>query len=198
MFSFLPEDKFQERMEENPSLSCYILIKAYEGSQADIMKKMTDVLNTALPYKDAVVKSLENEKTNLYSSEKGFRTAMFAGNIIILLITVMGLLGYTITEVSRRSKELALRKINGASLSDILRIFIKDLEYIALPAVFAGSIGAWFAAHKWMESFVSKIPLSWSIFVSCSLFVLLLIAFISVINYLIIATRNPVEALRHE
>ncbi len=156
VFSFLPDDKFQEMIEKNPSFSCYILVKAFEGAQADIMKKMTDVLNLALPYQDAVVKSLENEKTELYSSEKGFRTAMLAGNVIILLITFMGLLGYTITEVSRRSKELAIRKISGARLSDILKIFIKDLEYIALPAVLAGLTGAWFTAHKWMENFVSQ------------------------------------------
>ena len=162
------------------------------------MKKMTDILNMALPHQDAVVKSLETEKTELYSSEKGFRNAMLAGNVIILLITLMGLLGYTVTEASRRSKELAIRKISGARLSDILKIFIKDLEFIALPAVFTGLTGAWFTAHKWMENFVSKIPLHWGIFVSCSLFVLLLIALISTLNYIIIANRNPVEALRYE
>ncbi|OFY57188.1 MAG: hypothetical protein A2X04_04550 [Bacteroidetes bacterium GWF2_41_9] len=198
MFSFMPDDKFQERIETNPSFSCYIIVKVHEGSQTDIMKRITDVLNMALPHQDAVVKSLETEKTELYSSEKGFRTAMLAGSVIILLITIMGLLGYTITEASRRSKELAIRKISGARLSDILRIFIRDLEYIAIPAVLAGSTGAWFATHKWMESFASKTPLHWGIFVSCGLFVLLLIALISALNFIIIANRNPVEALRYE
>ena len=198
MFSFMSADKFQERIEKNPSFSCFILVKVHEGVEADIVKKMTDILNMALPYQDAVVKSLENEKTELYSSEKGFRTAMLAGSVIILLITIMGLLGYTITEASRRSKELAIRKISGASLSDILRIFIRDLEFIAIPAVLVGSMGAWFAAHKWMESFASKTPLHWGIFVSCGLFVLLLIALISALNFIIIANRNPVEALRYE
>ena len=108
IFSFLPDDKFQEMIEKNPSVSCYILVKTFEGAPADIMKKMTDVINMALPHQDAVVKSLETEKTELYSSEKGFRTAMLAGNVIILLITLMGLLGYTVTEASRRSKELAV------------------------------------------------------------------------------------------
>ncbi len=93
VFSFLPDDKFQEKIVKNPSFSCYILVKVFEEAQADIMKKMTDVLNLALPYQDAVVKSLENEKIELYSSEKGFRTAMLAGNVIILLITFMGLAG---------------------------------------------------------------------------------------------------------
>jgi len=198
MFSFLPDDKFQERIEKNPSFSCYILVKAYKGGETDIMKKMTDVLNNALPHQDAVVKSLENEKTDLYSSERGFRTAMLAGNIIILLITIMGLLGYAITEASRRSKELAIRKISGAGLSDIIKIFIKDLMFIAIPAALAGSVGAWFAGHKWMENFVSKIPLHWSIFILCSLFVLLMIGLVSVLNYIIIANRNPVDALRYE
>ena len=198
MFSFLPDSKFQEMIEKNPSFSCYILVKTHEGTQADIIKKMTDILNLALPHQDAVVKSLENEKTELYSSEEGFRTAMFAGNVIILLITLLGLLGYIATEASRRSKELAIRKISGARLSDILKMFIKDLEYIALPAVMAGLAGAWFGAHKWMENFVYKSPLHWEIFVLCGLFVLFFIAFISALYYVIIANRNPVEALRHE
>ena len=198
MFSFMSEDKFQERIGKNPSFSCYILVKVHEGAQAGIVKKMTDALNIAMPHQDAVIKSLENEKIELYSSEKGFRTAMLAGSVIILLITIMGLLGYTITEASRRSKELAIRKISGAKLSDILGIFIKDLEYIAIPAVLAGSIGAWFAANKWMENFVSKIQLNWSIFVACGLFVLILIALISALNFIIIANRNPVEALKYE
>jgi putative ABC transport system permease protein len=198
VFSYLPDVKIQEMIEKNPSASCYILVKTIDGSQSGIIKKMTDILNSALPHQDAIVKSLETEKTELYSSEKGFRNAMFAGNLIILLITLLGLLGYTVTEVARRSKELAIRKISGAKISDILNLFIRDLEYVAIPAVLAGLIGAWFTVDKWMTNFVTKIPLHWSIFVLCSLFVLLLIAFISALNYLIIANRNPVEALRYE
>ena len=198
MFSFLPDNKFQERIETNPSFSCYILIKAQGRATSNIMKKITSVLNMVLPYQDAVVKSLEIEKADLYASEKGFRATMLTGSIIILLITMMGLLGYTTTEVSRRSKELAIRKINGASLPDILSIFIKDIEYVAIPAVLVGSMGAWFASGKWMENFASKIPLHWSIFVSCSLLILVLVAAFSALHYIIISNRNPVESLRYE
>jgi len=198
VFSFLSDEKFVEMIEKNSSFSCYILVKTYEGSEPGILKKITDIMNNALPYQDAVIKSLDNEKLNLYSAEKGFRTAMIAGNIIVILITVIGLLGYTMTEITRRGKELAIRKISGAKLSDILKIFIRDLEYIAVPAVLAGSTGAWFAAIKWMENFASKTPLYWGIFIWCSLFVLLLIALISAVNFIVIANRNPVEALRYE
>lgn len=198
VFSFLPDDKFIEMIEKNPSFSCYILVKAYEGSETGVIKKLTDILNSAMPHQDAVIKSLDEEKLNLYSAERGFRTAIIAGSVIIMLITIIGLLGYTMTEVSRRSKELAIRKINGAKLSDILRMFVMDLEYIAVPAVLAGSVGAWFASDKWMENFVLKAPMHWGIFFSCSLFVLTLVALISALNFIIVADRNPVEALRYE
>jgi putative ABC transport system permease protein len=163
-----------------------------------MMKKISDVMNTALPHQDAVVRNLESEKEELYSSEKGFRTAMLAGNVVIFLITLMGLLGYTITEVARRSKELAIRKISGARLSDILGIFIKDLEYIAIPAVFVGLVGARFTAVRWMENFGSRISLHWGIFAICGLFIVLLVAFISALNYVVVANRNPIDALRYE
>ncbi len=198
VFSFLPDDKFQEIIEKRPSFSCYILVKANKTAESGIMKKMTEILNQALPHQDAEVRSLENEKIEMYASEKGFRNAMLTGNIIVLLIAFIGLLGYTVTEASRRSKELAIRRINGARLADILRIFIIDLEYIALPAVLVGLTGAWFMARRWMENFAAKTPLNWSIFVSCGLFVLILIALISALNYIVIANRNPVEALRYE
>lgn len=198
MFSYLPDIKFQEMMEQKPSFSCYVLVKAQEGTSSDIMRKMAEILNEALPHRDAVVKSLDQERTDLYESERGFRTTMLAGNIIILIITLLGLLGYTVTEAMRRSKELALRKINGASLPDILKIFIKDLEFIAIPAVLSGLAGAWFAAQKWMENFALKTPVHPWILVLCGLSVLAFIACVSALNYIIIANRNPVEALRYE
>ncbi len=198
VFSYLPVKDVQEMIENNPSKSCYVMVKVYKGAGNGMMKKIADVMNTALPHQDAVVRNLESEKEELYSSEKGFRTAMVAGNVVIFLITLMGLLGYTITEVARRSKELAIRKISGARLSDILGIFIRDLEYIAIPAVFVGLVGARVTAVRWMENFGSRISLHWGIFAICGLFIVLLVAFISALNYVIVANRNPIDALRYE
>lgn len=198
VFSYMPDDKFQEIMIGRPSFSFYVMVKARNGSQAGIMDKIAAVMNTALPHQDAVVKSLENDQVERYSSERGFRNAMFAGNVVILVILLMGLLGYVVTEVTRRRKELAIRKINGARLADILKIFILDLEYVAFPAVLAGVAAAWFTALKWMQNFAWKIPLHWSIFAVCSFSVMLLIAVISALNYISLGRKNPVDTLRYE
>jgi putative ABC transport system permease protein len=198
IFSYLPVDKFQELITKNPSLSCYILVKAREGTPVGIMKEITDILNIALPHKDAIVKNLEAEKQELYSSLEGFRTAMFAGNIVILVITFLGLLGYTANEASRRSKELAIRRINGARLTEILNVFLKDLDFVALPAVLAGLAAGFIVAQKWMVNFALKTAIPWWLILVCGLSVLSFISLVTALNYIIIANRNPVEAIRHE
>ena len=198
VFFYLTDDKFEQQEVDDPAASFMILVKAREGMQAGILKKITDIFNLALPHQDAVVKSLADEQQKNYLPERGFRNAMWAGNIIILLITGIGLLGYTASEAARRRKELAIRKISGATLPDILRIFIMDLEYIAIPAVVTGLVAAWFTADKWMQNFASKIPLHWEIFTLCSVFILVSVALIAAITYTRIANRNPVESLRYE
>ena len=198
VFFYLPEAKFEQMKIDRPASSFLILIKVHEGSEAGIIKKMTDIFNIGMPQKDASVSSLEDELKNKYSTEKGFRNALMAGNVIILLITVIGLLGYTTNETTRHQKELAIRKISGATVFDILRIFISELEYIALPSVIAGLVGAGITVNKWMQNFAVKVPLHWGIFVLCGVSILLLVALIAAGNYYQSANRNPVEALRYE
>ncbi len=198
VFFYLPEVKFEEQKIENPSASFNIMVKAQEGAQDGLMDKITGAFNIGFPLDDAEIKSLEAEQLDAYKSEKGFRNAMLIGNFIILLVTIIGLLGYTFNESARRRKELAIRRINGATLLDILKAFISDLEFVAIPAVLLGLTGAWFTADKWMQNFAFKAPLHWGIFAACSFFILILVALIAAINYTRTANQNPVDALRQE
>jgi len=198
VFFYMPEEKFIQLKIDKPASSFLILVKVHEGSEAGMKKKIADVMNLGMPQKDASVRSLEEDLQNKYNDEKGFRNALMAGNAVILLILFIGLLGYTTSEAVRHQKELAIRKINGATMSDILRVFILELEYIAIPSVVAGLIGVWFTVNKWMQNFAVKVPLHWGLFVLCSLAILLAVALVAAANYYRFATRNPVEALRYE
>jgi putative ABC transport system permease protein len=198
VFFYLPEEKFEQRKMEDASMTFNILVKTKVGTHPDILKKMTDVFNLAMPQKDAEIKSLELELQDKYASERGFRNAMMAGNVVILLITTIGLIGYTTNEATRRRKELAIRKINGAQLSDILRSFIIDMEFVVIPAVLLGLAGAWLIANRWMQHFSARIPLSWTIFFLCSFFIILLVGTIAILSYTRTANKNPVEALKYE
>ena len=198
VFFYMSEERALQTYIKNPALPFLILVKVSEGSEAGMKKKIAEVMNLGMPNRDASVSSLDEDLQNNYSSQRGFRNALMAGNIVILLITIIGLLGYTTNEATRHQKELAIRKINGATMSDILRIFILGLEYIAIPSVLAGLIGVWFTINKWMQNFAVKVPLNWWLFALCSLAILILVAVVAAINYYRIANRNPAEALGYE
>jgi len=198
VFFYLPEERFVQMKIEKPASSFLILVKVREGLESGMKKEIADVMNLGMPQKDATVRSLEEDLENMYNAQKGFRNALMAGNAVILVILVIGLLGYTTSEAGRHQKELAVRKISGATTSDILKVFILELEYIAIPSVLAGLIGVWFTVDKWMQNFAVKVPMHWGLFVLCSLAILFSVALVAAVNYYRFANRNPVEALRYE
>ncbi|MCZ4693639.1 ABC transporter permease [Ancylomarina euxinus] len=198
VFFYLSESNFIKRAIKYPSYSFNILVKIYPDTQAGMMNIIREVFNKALLFKDANIKSIEIEQEKGYTQQRGFRNAMMAGSAIILLITIIGLLGYTTNEAVRRRKELAIRRINGAKFSNILKVFLWDVEVIAIPAVMLGAIGAWLTASLWMQNFAYKLPLHWGIFLICSLIILLLVALVTIINFTRNARQNPVDSLRYE
>ncbi len=140
VFFYLPRDKYIEEMEKRPAMTTVFLIKTVQGHSSDILQKLTNVINIGMPFKDAKIQSLQEQKGLIYEVEANFRNIIFIGSIIILLITFVGLLGYTLSEVNRRRKDLAIRKIHGATVNHVLRLFLWDLERMAIPAVLFGIV----------------------------------------------------------
>ncbi|MEZ5070720.1 MAG: FtsX-like permease family protein [Bacteroidales bacterium] len=198
VFFYCPEEEFERLKRENPGTPFLILVGVQEGVEAGMLQKITGIFNQGMAEDDAEIFSLGSELQARYNAERGFRNAMMLGNVVIFLVTVIGLLGYTTSEANRRRKELAIRRISGANLSHILRVFIRDLEFLAAPSVVAGLVVAWFMVDKWMQNFANKIGLPWPVILVSSLFILGLVAVVAAINYTRTANRNPVEALRYE
>ena len=81
---------------------------------------------------------------------------------------LMGLIGYTTDEVRRRSKEIAIRKVNGSEATGILELLVKDVLYVAVVAVLIGVVAAWYVNGMWMDLFAEHVPLSWAAYASDS------------------------------
>jgi putative ABC transport system permease protein len=95
-------------------------------------------------------------------------------------------------------KEIGIRKINGATITEILTILNKSfVRWIVLAFIIATPI-AWLTMHKWLENFAYRAELSWWIFVLAGLMALAIaLLTVSWLSWRA-ATRNPVEALRYE
>lgn len=142
-----------------------------------------------IPYSDSIVKS--------YDSERLFRNAITIGGIITLIISLLGLIGYVNNEISLRTAEIAIRKINGATLTDILRLFVTKILVIALPAVIIGCIVTYFVGDKIMSNFSTLAGFAIWEYILCALVLLLLIEIVVVINCIKIANQNPIDSLRN-
>lgn len=126
------------------------------------------------------------------------RNSIFIAAIVLFIIAMIGIVGYVSDEISRRTKEIAIRRINGASATSILRLISGDIALITLPALIIGMAFAAILGQKWQEQFVVKAPLDASLFLVSAVCVVGAIAFCVVVRAWHTANNNPVNSLRSE
>lgn len=127
-----------------------------------------------------------------------FRNIVCATSTCILFIVLLGLIGYVSDETQRRSKEIAVRKVNGAESSDILRLLSAGILKVAVGAVIIGIGFAWYISGIWMEQFPDSELLSPLWFVLLGICLLALIVLVVVIKAWRIANENPVKSIKSE
>lgn len=150
------------------------------------------------PTKDVVFTSLRERIDKQYDSVRRFRNLVTIASLAILFITLMGLFGYTNDEVLRRSKEIAIRKVNGAEVSDILWMLSEGVFWIALPAVMLGVIASWYIGGKWLEQFSESVTPGILVYLAIALAVLILIICSVLLRAWRVANENPVNSIKSE
>jgi len=118
--------------------------------------------------------------------------------IIAILIASLGLYGLISFIANQKIKEIGIRKVNGAKISEVMVMLNTNfIKWIAIAFVVSTPI-AWFLMHKWLENFAYKTELSWWIFALAGLLALGIALLTVSFQSWKAATRNPVEALRYE
>jgi ABC-type antimicrobial peptide transport system permease subunit len=117
---------------------------------------------------------------------------------ITIFLCILGILGLSLSMNERRTKEIGLRKVNGATVSEVMVLLNKSfIKWVAIAFIFSCPIG-FYSMHKWLQNFAYKTDLSWWVFVMSGM-IALGVAFLTVsLQSWRAATRNPVEALRYE
>lgn len=164
----------------------------------DALEKVRGALNEALPDKEINIVSYAEEMRAAYADSKKMRNTMALGVVFSLLIALLGLIGFIKDESLRRSKEMAVRKINGATTQDILSIFAKDIMKLSAVMTVIACAAAFFVAHKWLEQFAEKVSLNPLYFIGGAALTLLIVLSVVVLNCLKIARANPVDSLKNE
>jgi putative ABC transport system permease protein len=135
---------------------------------------------------------------SLYKKEEKEASAITIFSVLALIITLMGMIGLIFQSCLRRSKEIGIRKINGASVLSVMMILNRELILMTGVAFIIAVPVSWYAMVRWLQNFAYRTELSWWIPVAGGLIVLGISAITLSWQSWRAATRNPVEALRYE
>ena len=165
---------------------------------AENLRRLNKDVSEAYPDKTIDFSSMEEQILNGYNAVRVFSNATILAALTMFFVMLMGLIGYTTDEVRRRSKEIAIRKVNGAESLGILELLSKDVLYVAAPAVIIGIISAAYINGMWMDQFAEQVPLSWPVYILIALVILLLIIACVIWKSWRIANENPVNSIKSE
>ncbi len=175
-----------------------ISIKTDGSDDQEIIKQTNKILKKFDPNYRIVFTHFDKELSYMYATEHALRRIFYLGTFLGILVALVGLLAFAALMIELRTKEIGIRKVNGAKVSEILAMLNKDfVKWVAIAFVVACPI-AYYAMNKWLENFAYKTTLSWWIFALAGVLALGIALLTVSWQSWRAATRNPVEALRYE
>lgn len=133
-----------------------------------------------------------------YRSEERFGKLFLNFAILAIFISCLGLLGLASYSTMQRTKEIGIRKVMGASVSNITALLSKDFIVLVVIAIVIASPLAWWGMHKWLGDFAYRIDIGWWVFVLAA--VMSIVIALATVSFQAIkaAVANPVKSLRTE
>ena len=162
------------------------------------LKRLNEYMEKTFPDVSLHFMSVDHMVKDLYKDVYRFRNSVWITSCFILLIVIMGLIGYVNDETQRRSKEIAIRKVNGAEAFHVLHLLTRDILYVSVLSILIGTAVSYFAGRAWLDQFAEQIELNPLLFIGTALFIQLLIIVCVVLKAWHIANENPVNSIKNE
>ena len=175
-----------------------VFIRIRPEQSAKTLAHLEEVWNTVAPDRQYRLRFLDDNLNKQYHNEERWNQIISYGTLFAILISCLGLLGLASLSVARRTKEIGIRKVLGASVPNLVNLLSIDFIKLLLIANIIAWPIAYYAMNKWLTNFAYHIELGISIFVisgTLALFVALLTVGTQTFKA---ARSNPVDALRYE
>lgn len=185
-------------MDSTSDKAAYILVKV---NGKNISQTVASIESTWKKLSDNYLfeySFLDQDFARLFEREQTTAKVYTIFSFIAIFIACLGLLGLASYFTNKRTKEIGIRKISGASVSQIALLLSKDFTKLIVVSIVIGSAASWYFMQQWLHNFAYKTDMSWWIFAAAAALVIM-IAFITISWHMFTAaTRNPVDALRYE
>jgi putative ABC transport system permease protein len=185
-------------LPQNPSRMGLLAIKTDGRNDEKIIKGFRELYSQIAPDEIFEVRYLTDQVENFYVREKNHFRIIEAFSLLALILSIMGLFGISLLSISKREKEIGIRKVNGASVSEVLLMLNADfVKWVLVAIAVSVPVSNWLISH-WMERFAYRTSISWWIFAAAGLSAIIITVLTISWQSLRAAIRNPVEALRYE
>jgi len=185
-------------LQQNPEKMRLLAIKTNGLNDNAIKTRLENLIAEISPESNPEIKYLTDQIGQFYSREQNQAKLITAFSLLAVSLAVMGLFGIVLITISRRTKEIGIRKVNGARATEVVEMLNKDfLKWVLVAFVLAAPI-SWYIANRWLSNFAYKTGLSWWIFAIAGILAFAIALLTVSFQSWRAATRNPVEALRYE
>jgi putative ABC transport system permease protein len=185
-------------MRIEPNGCSLVSVKVSSDKLPATISAIENKWNTLIPARPFSYFFLDEHFEEQYRSEQRFGKLFLNFSILAIIISCLGLLGLASYSTMQRTREIGIRKVLGATVSNIVNLLSKDFLKLVIIAIVIASPIAWFAMHKWLQDFAYRIPISWWVFavaaVAAALIAVLTVSFQAIKA----AVSNPVISLRSE
>ncbi len=176
----------------------YISVRLQAGNTRKYLGGLENKWKGFVPDSPFDYSFLDSEFESLYRSEQSMGTVFAIFTFLSIFVACLGLFGLSIYTLARRTKEIGVRKVLGATVQSIVALVSKDfLKLVLISAIIAFPI-AWLAMSKWLEDFAYRITIGWAVFAFASLTALLIALFTISFQAIRAGRANPVTSLRSE
>jgi putative ABC transport system permease protein len=181
-----------------PEINNYYSIKFETSNLRETVASVEKVWNSYFPQNPFSYYFLDDDFNTQYKADDQFGKVFGLFSLLAIIIACFGLLSLSAYNVLQRTKEIGIRKVLGAPVSNIIYLLAKDFMLLVCVAFFIAVPVTWFVMNNWLGDFAYRISISWWIFLVAG-FIALLIALITIsFQSIKAAIANPVKSLRTE
>ncbi|MFW5720789.1 MAG: FtsX-like permease family protein [Bacteroidota bacterium] len=174
-------------------------VKLLPGTETDFMNFLQEQWSKYAPANaPLIVTTLSEEFENLYTTERKTKTVIILFTVVALFVSMLGLFGLATFITLQRTKEIGIRKANGAQIQTLIIMLVTEFVKWVLIAFIISFPIAYFYLRNWLQNFSYQTNLSIWLFVVSGVLILLVALLSVIIQSYRAARKNPVESLRYE
>jgi putative ABC transport system permease protein len=175
-----------------------VYVKVKGDKSAEVLPFLQKTFKQLFPFQPYSYRFKDDENADQYAAEQKWKQIITFGAVLTIFISCIGLFGLSLLAAEKRTKEIGIRKVLGASIAVITRtLSLAFLKLVLVAALIAIPAAVWLS-RKWLDNYPYRISLSWWMFFSAT--ALILVVALLTISYQSIkaAMANPVKNLRTE